>query len=67
MEGRNGQSVFDLLTNGWRRKVTLLNGEGTLAVSIPAEYQRERSIERGDDVAIRPADGGEGVLELHFE
>lgn len=66
MGAKNGQSVFDLVTEFWRRKVSVLNGE-TLCVSIPSEYRDEQGIEKGDDVAIKPADDHEGVLELHFE
>ena len=67
MGARNGQSVFDILTEGWRRKLIQLNGGGTLVVSIPAEYQRDQGVEKGDEVAMKPADDRPGVLEIHFE
>jgi len=67
MGARNGQSVFDILTAGWRRKVTPMNKDGTLGVSIPADILQELGIEKGDEVAMKPADDREGVLEVHFE
>lgn len=67
MGARNGQSVFDILTAGWRRKVTPMNQDGTLGVSIPADFLRDQGINKGDEVAIKPAEDRDGVLEVHFE
>lgn len=66
MAPRNGQSVFDLVTDCWRRKVTD-GGNGAHQVTIPAEYHQKHDIEIGDVVAIKPADEQDGVLELHFK
>lgn len=67
MAARNGQSVFDILSEGWRRKLIQLNSDGTLVVSIPKEWRDKHNIAKGDEVAMRPADDRDGVLEVHFE
>jgi len=67
MGARNGHSVFDIITNGWSRKVHKINGQGTLGIGLPAEYVDEQAIAKGDNVAIRRAEDRDGVLELHFE
>lgn len=67
MAARNGQSVFDILTDGWRRKVIQLNSEGTLVISIPLEFRDDLGVEKGDEVAIKPSDDQDGVLEVYFE
>lgn len=67
MGAKNGQSVFDILTDGWRRKLTPRNADGTLGVSIPAEFLRDQGAEKGDEVAIKKPADRDGVLELYFE
>lgn len=67
MASRNGQSVYDTITNGWARKVFDRNGEDRPAVSVPADFAEEYGVEVGDEVAITEADDDGAVLELHFE
>lgn len=68
MASRNGQSVFDIITNGWRRKVLGLDGGNVIGVSVPADFARDNGIEPGQDVVITKAESQERpVLELHFE
>jgi len=67
MGARNGSSIFDLITNGWKRKLFDRDTRGSLAVGIPADYVDEHGLEPGDNVAIRERDGGENGLELYFE
>lgn len=67
MSGQNGQSVFDILTGGWRRTVSEMNSKGTLGVSIPVDVREKYDIQKGDEVAITEPEGRDGVLELHFE
>lgn len=66
MGARNGKTVYDIITSGYRREVTSIGSNGTLGVSIPANFVDEHEIQRGDDVAIREKDG-KAVLEIHFE
>lgn len=66
MATRNGKSVYDVITNGYRRTVADLNGNGQRAVSLPSEWADEQNIDIGDEVAVKPADEKTGVLELHF-
>lgn len=66
MGAKNGQTVFDVVAESWRRTVTRFGGHESLAVNIPKEYSDEHGIEPGDDVVIRPADN-DASLELHFE
>ncbi|QGX95923.1 AbrB/MazE/SpoVT family DNA-binding domain-containing protein [Haloplanus rallus] len=63
--GVNGQSVFDVFGNGYRRTVIDTNGKGTVGVSIPQELAESMAIEIGDDVVVYESDK-DGVLELHF-
>lgn len=62
--GANGSSVFDAITNGWKRGV--LDHGNSFVVSLPADFVDEYDVQPGDDVAIREGDGEETVLELHF-
>lgn len=66
MASKNGESVYDIVTDSWRRSVAQMNGSGSVGIYIPAEFAEEYGIEVGDDVAIREREG-EGILELHFE
>lgn len=66
MASRNGQSVYDILSEGWSRKVSDRNGAGSLVVTIPVEFHEEHGIEPGDTVAMIPSETEPGVLELHF-
>lgn len=66
MATRNGRSVFDIITNGFRRTVADLNGNGQPAVSLPSDWVDQHNVEIGDEVAIKPSDDDDRVLELHF-
>ena len=65
MASRNGQSVYDQVTNSYPRTVIQPNGN-SLGVIIPAEFVEENDIELGDDVALVPGEESE-VLEMHFD
>lgn len=67
MGARNGQTVFDLITNGWSRKIVDRNASDSPHVNIPAQFVREHDIEIGDQVAVKRQDGESPVLELHFD
>lgn len=56
------------MTDGWRRQVTELNTNGTVAVSIPKEAAQEHGITNGDEVVITEAsDDTDETLQLHFK
>jgi len=63
--GLNGQSIFDVFDNGYKRTVVATNGKGTPGVSIPQDLREAMDIELGDDVVVYETDE-DGVLELHF-
>lgn len=67
MGAKNGQTVYDIVAESWRRTVTRFGGHESLAVNIPKDYSEEEDVEAGDDVVIRPAEDRENVLELHFD
>lgn len=67
MASRNGQTVYDIITDGWSRKVSDFNGRGSLGISIPANWVEEHNVELGDHVAITKQDGNKPILELHFK
>lgn len=62
--GANGSSVYDHITNGWKRVVSEIGD--SRGVTLPAEFADDNDIQLGDNVAIREGDGDETVLELHF-
>lgn len=62
--GANGSSVFDTITNGWKRVVTEVGD--SKAVTLPADFADGNDIRLGDSVAVRESDGDKTVLELHF-
>lgn len=56
------------MTDGWRRQVTELNNNGTVAVSIPKEAAEEHGIINGDEVVITEAnEDADETLQLHFK
>lgn len=63
----DGRRVFDIITNGWKRTVIEVGGNGSLGVSIPADATDDLNIDQGDDVAIRPKESDDKVLELYFD
>lgn len=67
MAAQNGASVYDMVTEGWSRKVFDRNNQGNLGVGVPAEFADEHNIELGDKVAIIESDTKDGVLEIHFK
>jgi bifunctional DNA-binding transcriptional regulator/antitoxin component of YhaV-PrlF toxin-antitoxin module len=67
MASRNGVSVYDLITSGYRRTVLDLNGQGDAGLTIPSEIVDEYDIRIGDEVAIREKDNDSAVLEVHFK
>lgn len=62
----NGRSVYDLITEGSSRTIQSMNGHDTPGISIPREEADRLNISIGDDVAIKPSDTQDNVLELHF-
>lgn len=67
MSKSNGQSVYDIVTSGWKRLVKESNNNGTLDVNIPNDAAEKYDIGKGDEVAIVESDTDDGVLELHFD
>ncbi|MCG1002871.1 MULTISPECIES: AbrB/MazE/SpoVT family DNA-binding domain-containing protein [Halobacterium] len=65
-EGKpDGRTIFDIVSNGYNRKVTEL-GTGTLGVSIPKDIVDDKDIEKSDEVVVREHDDNDRVVELHF-
>lgn len=67
MAGRNGRSVYDMITNGWRRNTTKATPHGGININVPADFCEQHDIEPGDEVAIKEKDEKDGVLEYHFK
>jgi len=65
MASRNGHSIFDIITDGWRR--TVFDRKYGFGVSIPADFAEAHEIDSGQEVAIHEPEDKEGVLEIHFK
>lgn len=64
MASKNGDTVFDLVTDSFHR--TVVEFGNSKGVSLPKEYREDQDIEVGDDVVMKE-NHEKGVLELHFE
>jgi hypothetical protein len=64
--GANGKSIYDLITNGWKRTVCEFGSSNTKYVSIPGEVAEANDIEKGDDIALREPDDDSCDLQIHF-
>jgi hypothetical protein len=63
--GRNGSSVYDQITGGWKRTVISMNGHDSPGFILPGEFVDEHDVEIGDDLALVESDTKDGVLEVH--
>ena len=57
MGAKNGHSVFDKITSGYKRNVWSPNSHGSLVVTIPQEFIEEHDINDSDQVAMIEEDG----------
>ncbi|MFP4627325.1 MAG: AbrB/MazE/SpoVT family DNA-binding domain-containing protein [Natronomonas sp.] len=68
MASRNGHTVFDLVSDSYKRKVQELGGGPSVGHSIPADLRQEAGIQVGDEVVIREApDDSDALYEVFVE
>lgn len=66
MATRNHQTVYDLVTDSYRRRLVSLGGGSSVGVSIPASIVDEEGLEVGQELVIKEADPeDEAIFEIH--
>lgn len=68
MASRNGHTVFDVVSDSFKRTVTEMGGGSTAGHSIPADLRRKADIDVGDQVVIKEAsEDSDALYEVHVE
>ena len=66
MATRNHQTVYDLVTDSYRRRFVSLGGGSSVGISIPADLAEDEDLEVGEELVIKEVDPeDEALFEVH--